>query len=690
MEAETLTTSDSVNSFDTLELAPFLKKTIQTIGFTTPTPIQAQAIPLLLAGNDLIGLAQTGTGKTAAFVLPLLHKLSLSETPRATKALILAPTRELAEQINEVIQTFAPRTGIKSTTVYGGVSHSNQIRALRGKPEIVVACPGRLLDHIRGRTVDLSTVECFILDEADRMLDMGFMPDIRNIIEMLPDARQTMLFSATMPKEIESLTHEVLRDPKIVRVKTERPVALVTHSMYSLKDTEKQAMLGSWLSENPDGRVIVFTKMKHTAKRLDEKLGKVGFATTSLHGNLSQAKRAQSLSGFRDGDYRVMIATDIAARGIDVDGITHVVNYDMPDTLDAYIHRSGRAGRAMRTGDAISFVTRADGWIIKQIEKYLGKPMARLTANASFQATPAIEGGENSDEAPRDDSERRGPRGPRGDARRGRGAPRGRAEGGRRGNSARGGRGQFRDREDGGSFRGRGDDRRGPRRSERPDADGAPSAGPSRSFDEAGEPQTAFMGRKSYETGGARSDDSRDRRRGDGARGGRPFRQGGRGPGRPAGFQRSFRGEGSERGERGERPFRGQQDVADTSGRIATSAPRGDRGGSFDRRERSGPEGVRPRFNREGGRPGRFSRPGSERAEGRGGFGSRSRDGGQGENRRGDRRQGEDQSQSRGKRFGRRDDSSSPTEGGRGRGRGKPGGFSRGQGQRGPRRASYD
>lgn len=685
MEAETLTTSDSVNSFDTLELAPFLKKTIQTIGFTTPTPIQAQAIPLLLAGNDLIGLAQTGTGKTAAFVLPLLHKLSLSETPRATKALILAPTRELAEQINEVIQTFAPRTGIKSTTVYGGVSHSNQIRALRGKPEIVVACPGRLLDHIRGRTVDLSTVECFILDEADRMLDMGFMPDIRRIIEMLPEEKQTMLFSATMPTEIESLTHELLRNPKIVRVKTERPVALVTHSMYSLKDTDKQAMLGSWLSENPDGRVIVFTKMKHTAKRLAEKLGKGGFATTSLHGNLSQAKRAHSLSGFRDGDYRVMIATDIAARGIDVDGITHVVNYDMPDTLDAYIHRSGRAGRAMRTGDAVSFVTRSDGWILKQIEKYLGKPLARLTPSAAFEAAPALDGGENSDEAPRERPER---------SQRGRGGARGRTSGGRGGErGARGGRGRDRDQGRGGFGGGRDDHRRGDRRDDRRRPEGVEggSAPTPYSMDDAGEPQTAFMGRKSYETGGARSDDSRDRRRGGGPRGGRPFRQGGRGPGRSEGYGRSFRSEGgerSERGERGERRFRGQQDVADTSGRLASTAPRSDRGGRFDRRERSGPEGVRPRFNREGGRPGRFSKPGAERGEGRGGFGSRSRDGGPGENRRGDRRQGDDQRQ--GKRFGRRDDSFSPQEGRGGRGRGKPGGFSRGQGQRGPRRASYD
>lgn len=364
-------------TFEDLPLAPFLKETIKAIGYTHPTPIQAESIPLGVEGRDLIGLAQTGTGKTAAFVLPILQKLSGSKE-KGAKALILAPTRELAEQINDVIKELAPRTGLKSITIYGGVSHGRQVSELRGKPQIIVACPGRLLDHLSARTFDLKGIEYLVLDEADRMCDMGFLPDIKKIISKLPTERQTLLFSATMPDEIRELTRGIQNDPAVVRVKMEEANASVSHSMYQIAQASKPHVLSHWLQDNREALVVVFTKMKHTAKRLAEQLARKGQHVTSLHGNLSQGKRQQALNGFKDGRYRVLIATDIAARGIDVKGITHVVNYDMPENLDAYIHRTGRAGRASATGEAVSFVTKADGSLLRSIERWLKTPVARL------------------------------------------------------------------------------------------------------------------------------------------------------------------------------------------------------------------------------------------------------------------------------------------------------------------------
>ncbi len=398
--------SPTVTSFDSIPFAPFLQETIRTVGYTTPTPIQANAIPLILEGRDLIGLAQTGTGKTAAFVLPLLQQLSGSKK-KGVQALILAPTRELAEQINDVIKTFSGRTGVRTVTVYGGVSHRNQISQLRTNVQVVVACPGRLMDHIRGKTIDLSGVDYLILDEADRMLDMGFMPDIKAIIAKLPAERQTMLFSATMPDEIAQLTKSYLREPETVRVRSEQPVALVTHSMLTVNQEEKSERLASWLRANPDALAVVFTKMKHTAKRLGDRLTKDGVPATSLHGNLSQAQRQKALQGFRDGRFRALIATDIASRGIDVEGVTHVLNYDMPETLEAYIHRTGRAGRASREGSAVSFVTRGDRFILRDVEKWLKTPLIRLNAESE----------DSSEEQPRQRSrsaDERGGRQPRG------------------------------------------------------------------------------------------------------------------------------------------------------------------------------------------------------------------------------------------------------------------------------------
>jgi ATP-dependent RNA helicase RhlE len=435
-------------SFDALPLAQFLKETIRTVGYTTPTPIQADAIPLIIEGRDVIGLAQTGTGKTAAFVLPLLQQLSGSKE-RGVQALILAPTRELAEQINDVIRTFVGRTGLRSVTVYGGVSHRNQISQLRGNAQIVVACPGRLMDHIRGRTINLSAVRFLTLDEADRMLDMGFMPDIKAIIKELPVDRQTMMFSATMPEEIADLTKTVLREPITVRVKSELPVAAIEHSMYSLDQDAKAQALASWLRANDKSLSVVFTKMKHTAKRLGDRLTKDGVPAVALHGNLSQGQRQRALQGFREGKFRALIATDIAARGIDVEGVTHVLNYDMPDTLEAYIHRTGRAGRASRQGDAISYVTRSDRAMVRSIEQWLKAPLKRLNAEGA-------ESREEGADAANDDS-RVGSRRPRAAGRQGQ-----RRE---RGSEGRGRTGGFRGRRESSEegSRERSFDRRAPR-----------------------------------------------------------------------------------------------------------------------------------------------------------------------------------------------------------------------------------
>lgn len=538
-------------TFDDLPLAPFLKETISSVGYVTPTPIQEQAIPLVIEGRDLIGLAQTGTGKTAAFILPILQKLSGSKE-KATRALILAPTRELAEQINDVIKMFAGRTGIKSCTVYGGVSHRNQIGSLRGKPGIVVACPGRLKDHMQGRTVDLSQVDMLVLDEADRMLDMGFLPDIKHIIKALPAKRQTMLFSATMPDEIQVLTKEVLNNPTIVRVKTELALATVSHSMYTVQQTKKPETLSAWIRDNSEALVVVFTKMKHTAKRLGEKLADNGVKATSLHGNLSQAQRARALAGFKDGYYRVMIATDIAARGIDVEGITHVVNYDMPDTLDSYIHRTGRAGRASRTGDALSFVTRDDLQLVRSIERWLKAPITRLNAavgNDTDSNNAAIDMGEA--------RERRAPRG----------------AGGR----SAGGRSD--DRRGAGRPAGRGGERSAPRAPRAPRAVGR---------DERSERAApSFGGERRERSSSDRPSFSSDRPRGRSAEGvgsrapvgerrERPARDGGS----SERFARPDRGFGGDRGrndrrggdrqpsERPQREFRGQQDIQPDSQHV--------------------------------------------------------------------------------------------------------------------------
>ena len=364
--------------FSNFDFHPDVAAGVKAIGFLRPTPIQEQAIPPVLEGHDVMGLAQTGTGKTAAFVLPILDRLI--QGPRGhVRALIVAPTRELAEQIHETIVRMGRPTRLRSLTIYGGVGVNPQVRSLRVGVEIVVACPGRLLDHINQRTIDLSRVEVLVLDEADRMFDMGFLPAVRRIIKHLPSRRQTLLFAATMPDDVRKLAREVLRAPVTVQVNYAAPIGTVAHALYPVEQHLKTALLLGLLRHTDTGSVLIFTRTKHRAKRLGQQLENAGYRAASLQGNLSQNKRQSALDGFRAGSYRILVATDIAARGIDVSSISHVINYDMPDTVDAYTHRIGRTGRAAKTGDAFTFMTREDGEMVRSIERVLGNRVERRT-----------------------------------------------------------------------------------------------------------------------------------------------------------------------------------------------------------------------------------------------------------------------------------------------------------------------
>jgi len=363
-------------SFVSFDFHPRIAAGIRAAGYTEPTPIQTQAIPPILQGRDIIGLAQTGTGKTAAFALPILQRLM--QGPRGQiRALIVAPTRELAEQIHEAIKDLGRETRLRSATVYGGVSLQPQIRQLRAGVEIVVACPGRLLDLLGQRAIDLSHVEMLVLDEADRMFDMGFLPDIRRILKQLPAERQTMLFSATMPDDIRHLTTEVLRRPVTVQIGHLAPVETVSHTLFPVPQHLKTALLMALLQATDTESVLVFARTKHRAKRLAEQLSRSGFSATCLQGNLSQNRRQAALDGFRDGSYQILVATDIAARGIDVTRISHVINYDMPDTADAYTHRIGRTGRVSRLGDAYTLITAEDSEMVRAVEDLVGSRMER-------------------------------------------------------------------------------------------------------------------------------------------------------------------------------------------------------------------------------------------------------------------------------------------------------------------------
>ncbi len=361
-------------SFTAFQFHPQIQTALDNCGYASPTPIQEKAIPPVIAGRDLLGLAQTGTGKTAAFVLPVLQRLYKGPKGKV-RALIIAPTRELAEQTHNYIGKMAEHTHLRSIVIYGGVSKQGQINKIRQGADIVVACPGRLLDLVNDKAISLSTVEMLILDEADHMFDHGFLPDIRRILKNLPRKRQTLVFSATMPKEIRSLAEDILTNPATVQINHTKPTATISHAFYQVEQQNKTALLKKILQEKEIATAIVFTRTKHKAKNLAMQLQKAGCKATSLQGNLSQQKRQLALHGFKSGTYNIMVATDIAARGIDVSGISHVINFDMPATAETYTHRTGRTGRASCTGEAFTFATADDHKMIRALERSLGKHM---------------------------------------------------------------------------------------------------------------------------------------------------------------------------------------------------------------------------------------------------------------------------------------------------------------------------
>ena len=399
---------------DTMDFSHFtlhdrLHRALRTAGYDTPTPIQAAAMPIALTGHDIVGTAQTGTGKTAAFVLPILQRLMTTPARYAgTRALILAPTRELAEQIHETFKALGAHTNIRSATIYGGVGMTPQENAFRKGTEVIVACPGRLLDHVERGNTDFSQVECLVLDEADRLLDMGFLPPITRIIKLLPSARQTMLFSATFAPELNSFVNEHLRQPQRVEVGITAPPETVSHTLYPVPQHLKTALLTEVLKTTTTESVLIFTRTKHRANRIMEQLVRAGYEAGVLHANKSQNHRQATLDAFRAGTMRMLVATDIAARGIDVTTISHVINYDIPDCADTYIHRIGRTGRMARTGEAITFVTMDDAGTVRDIERTLRERIPLRT----------IEGFDYSKPAPRNDDEfKRAPRPPRNPAR---------------------------------------------------------------------------------------------------------------------------------------------------------------------------------------------------------------------------------------------------------------------------------
>jgi ATP-dependent RNA helicase RhlE len=363
-------------NFDQFSFNPHINAAILAAGYSHPTPIQKRAIPLVLQGRDLLGLAQTGTGKTAAFVLPILQQLDKSPS-HTLRVLILEPTRELAEQVHQSIADLSGNRNARSATIYGGVSRNAQIRNARRGYEIFVACPGRLLDLMDDGQINTSSIDILVLDEADRLLDMGFLPDIRRILMYLPLKRQTLLFSATMPGDVRALAANILKDPVHVQVGTAAPVSTVSHALFPVSETLKSQLLLSVLKQTPTGRVLVFTRTKHRACRLTASLAKNGYRVSVLQGDMKQNSRQSAIDGFRGGKYDILVATDIAARGIDVSEISHVINYDMPATADAYTHRIGRTGRACNTGEAFTFIAQADEPIVRQIENILGSRIER-------------------------------------------------------------------------------------------------------------------------------------------------------------------------------------------------------------------------------------------------------------------------------------------------------------------------
>jgi len=369
-------------TFDSLALDPTLLESIRQRGFVTTTPIQSAVVPIIMDGNDLIGCAQTGTGKTAAFLLPILNRLlktraAAPEERGYTRVLILSPTRELAVQIEDDVQGFAYHTDLTSIAVYGGVPMDQQERALKAGVDIVVATPGRLMDHMRNGAVSFDKLDTLVLDEADRMMDMGFWPDVRRIVASLPDAaaRQTLLFSATMPDDVMRLADEVLRDAKYVQIGAAGgPATSITHTVENVPAGQKTEWLARFL-RRADGPVLVFVRTKSGAERLARKLAAFGLKAAALHADRTQAQRTQAVEGFRSGRYRVLVATDVAARGLDIDGITHVVNYEVPSNRETYVHRVGRTGRADATGTALTLVAPEELRTLQALQRSFGIEM---------------------------------------------------------------------------------------------------------------------------------------------------------------------------------------------------------------------------------------------------------------------------------------------------------------------------
>ena len=362
--------------FSKLGLSPQVIEGVTAAGYAEPTAIQLRAIPLVMAGRDLIGCAQTGTGKTAAFALPILSRL---DRHGAARALVLEPTRELAAQVETAIRDYGRFTDLRMVVLFGGAGYGKQDQGLRQGADIVVATPGRLLDHLQRGTLKLNQIEILVLDEADRMLDMGFMPDVRRIVERCPRNRQTMLFSATIPPEIEQLVKWALRKPETVEIGQRRaPAETVTHALYPVANDQKQAILDELLKRTDFDQVLIFCRTKHGADRVARKLQQQGHAVAVLHSNRTQSEREKALSGFRDGRYEVMVATDIAARGIDVQQISHVINYDVPHHPEDYVHRIGRTGRAQSVGDAFTIMTGEDVQEVAAIERFIGQKIPRV------------------------------------------------------------------------------------------------------------------------------------------------------------------------------------------------------------------------------------------------------------------------------------------------------------------------
>jgi ATP-dependent RNA helicase RhlE len=366
-------------SFATLQLHPDLLKGIRDLGFTRPTPIQAEAIPPALDGRDLLACAQTGSGKTIAFLLPLLHRL-MNKPRRTTRALVLTPTRELAAQILEECNALTTHSPLTCAAVFGGVGMGPQEHAFRSGVDVIIATPGRLLDHATRPYAKLGGLEYLVLDEADRMLDMGFLPDIKRILRHIPTKRQTLFFSATMPKEIAALASEMLKNPATIAMQRQSaPAVGITHAAYPVPQHLKPALLVQLITRGIMAQALVFTRTKHRANRLAESLVRSGINAERIHGNRSQTQRTQALAGFKSGRYPVLVATDIVARGIDVEALSHVINFDVPAAADDYIHRVGRTGRAEMTGEAFTFVAPDEEQDLRAIERAIGKSLPRVT-----------------------------------------------------------------------------------------------------------------------------------------------------------------------------------------------------------------------------------------------------------------------------------------------------------------------